>query len=79
MGRWAMSNANVFIVISPQRRRDTKESDFIDISRILLDGNKRFSRACVPKTCEVTAQLIKASQSVYIMSRIKCVKASPTD
>ena len=44
--------------------------DFVDISRILLDGNKRFCGTCVQTANEETEQLVKASQPVYIMSRI---------
>jgi len=44
--------------------------DFIDIRRILLDSSERFSGTYVPTASEETAQLTKASQSVYIMSRM---------
>jgi hypothetical protein len=44
--------------------------EFIDVSPLLLDGNKGFSWTCVQTTDEEAAHLIKASLSVYTMSRI---------
>jgi hypothetical protein len=37
---------------------------------MLLGGDKRFFWICVPTAGEETAQLIKASQSGYVISRI---------
>jgi len=48
----------------------TGKVDYIDVSSVLLDGNKKFSGTCVPTAGEETAQLIKASQSLYVTSRI---------
>jgi hypothetical protein len=48
--------------------------EFIDISRLFLDGNKGFSWTCVQRAGEEAAHLIKASQSVNTMSRIWCVR-----
>jgi hypothetical protein len=44
--------------------------EFIDVSRLLLDGKKGFSWTWEKTAGEEAAHFIKASQSVYTMSRI---------
>ena len=46
----------------------------IDFSRLRFDGNKRSSGTCVPKAGEGTAQLVEASKSVYIVSRMSSIR-----
>jgi hypothetical protein len=43
--------------------------ELIDVSRQVLDGNKRFSGICLRTAGEETARLIEAGQSGYTMSR----------
>jgi hypothetical protein len=44
------------------------QMEFINVCGLLLDGNKSFSWPCVQTAGEYAMQLIKASQSVYILS-----------
>jgi hypothetical protein len=69
-GELSNEHMNVFIVISQQWIRDTRASGVIYVIRLLLDDNKGFSRTCVQMAGKEGAHLIKASQSVYTMSRI---------
>jgi hypothetical protein len=49
-------------------------SAFTDVGVLLLKGNRRFSWTCVQTVGDKAAQLIKASQSVYTVSRIQCLR-----